>query len=272
MSYKVAIVTGASGGIGYLSVIELVKKGYQVVATVRSLEKENQLQKDLESQNIEHMVKIEQLDVTNEESIQIFKEKLDQYESIDVLVNNAGNLVAGFAEEITMDDYRKQFETNVFGLIAVTKLVIPLMRKQESGKIINLSSLSGLMAFPSLSAYAASKHAVEGFSESLRLELKPFGVDVVIIEPGPFKTSMVDDMSDLDMENDSPYLEYKQNRITTYNSMDWGNPLEVAETIASIATSDEPDLRYIVGTGMKERYDAKRNSPWKDWEKMMLPQ
>ena len=115
---------------------------------------------------------------------------MEDFGKVDVLINNAGYAGAGFVEEVSMEEYRKQFETNVFGVLAVTKAFLPLMRKQGQGCIINISSISGKVAFPGLSPYIASKHAIEGWSESLRLEMQPFGVKVVLIEPGSYKTNI----------------------------------------------------------------------------------
>ncbi|MFS1511071.1 SDR family oxidoreductase [Chengkuizengella sp. SCS-71B] len=270
MKLKTAIVTGASGGIGSATVIDLAKEGLQVIAAMRNLEKGNRLKQELEELELSHLVKFELLDVTDELSIQSFKKKLHNYDSIDVLINNAGTYVAGFAEEVGMNKYREQFETNVFGLIAVTQAVIPFMRKQKGGKIINISSIVGVMAFPSMAAYVASKYAVEGFSESLRLELKPFDIDVVLVEPGAYNTGIVNNMFDMDTGEDSPYLSFKKKQIDDFSNMNLGNPEEVAQKISSIIKLNEPSLRYPVGKGIQEQINAKRETTWLDWEKKLI--
>ncbi|WP_210767455.1 SDR family oxidoreductase [Chengkuizengella marina] len=270
MKLRTAIVTGASGGIGSATVIDLAKEEFQVIAAIRDLEKGNKLKKELEVLNLSHLVKFEQLDVTDELSIQSFKEKLHSYESIDVLINNAGRYVAGFAEEVPMSRYRDQFETNVFGLIAVTQAVIPFMRKQKGGKIINISSIAGVMAFPSMAAYVTSKYAVEGFSESLRLELKPFDIDVILVEPGPYDTGIVNNMLDMDTGEDSPYLTVKKKQIENFSNMSLGNPEEVAQKISSIIKLNDPSLRYPIGKGIQQQINAKRDTPWLNWEKKLL--
>jgi NAD(P)-dependent dehydrogenase (short-subunit alcohol dehydrogenase family) len=192
MTQKTAIVTGSSSGFGLLTAIELALKGFTVIATMRDVNKAQPLLELAKENRVENFIHVLPLDVTSTESILLFRDKLENYPSIDVLVNNAGYALGGFSEELLIEDYRLQFETNFFGLIAVTQTVLPLMRAKKQGRIINMSSISGRIGFPGLSAYVASKHALEGYSESLRLELKPFGIDVSLIEPrslslDPFK-------------------------------------------------------------------------------------
>ncbi|MFS1513720.1 SDR family oxidoreductase [Chengkuizengella sp. SCS-71B] len=269
MNNRTAIVTGTSSGFGYYTVIELVKLGFHVIATVRNQEKANQLKENLESKNIDvQQVTIELLELTDTNSIQSFTDKLHNYNTIDILVNNAGFVVGGFVEEISIEQFHKQFETNVFGLIAVTQAVIPFMRKQKQGKIINISSGMGLMGFPSMSPYAASKHAVEGFTESLRLELKPFGIHSVLIEPGAYATSMVPDYQNV--EQSSPYSQFNKNVQNSIKNFDQGNPIDVAKLVAAISQMNKPKLRYPIGKGVKSQMFMKNLLPWNMWEKIML--
>ena len=165
MKKKTAIVTGSSSGFGLLCVTELAKVGFEVIATMRDLNKADLLLQQCKRQNVSESIHIHALDVTSKESIENFKKWLEQWPSIDVLVNNAGIALGGMIEELPLEDYRLQFETNFFGVIGVTQAVLPFMRKQGSGRIINMSSISGQMGFPGLSPYVASKHALEGFSE-----------------------------------------------------------------------------------------------------------
>ncbi len=181
---KTAIVTGSSSGFGELIAIELARSGFKVIATMRNLNKKEHLLKLAAAENVIDKITVFPLDVTMQESVEKFKGFVQSLVSVDVLVNNAGYAQGGFSEELTVDEYRSQFETNFFGVIAVTQAVLPVMRRQGSGKIINMSSISGRFGFPGLSPYVSSKHALEGYSESLRLELKPFGIDVILIEPG----------------------------------------------------------------------------------------
>ena len=168
----------------------------------------------------------------------------------------------------TTAEYRKQFETNVFGVIAVTKAVLPFMRKQEQGKVITVSSISGKMAFPGLSPYVASKHAIEGWSECLRLEMKPFGIDVVLIEPGSFKTSIWSigqQVSELSLQPVSPYYEYMK-KIEDYLRLEEGNhgdPQDVATKIASISiVKKNPTLRFPIGRGVNFTLFIRSLLPW----------
>ncbi|WP_345290140.1 SDR family NAD(P)-dependent oxidoreductase, partial [Streptomyces gulbargensis] len=166
---------------------------------------------------------------------------------IDVLVNNAGYAGAGFSEEVSVEEYKAQFETNVFGVMAVTQAILPLMRRQMSGKIINVSSISGRVGFPGLSPYIASKHALEGYSESLRLELKPFGVDVVLIEPGSYQTNIWTTgkkVAEKSLEKDSPYYETmkKMEHYLERSSGNYGDPQEVAKLIVKLAKQDKVGL------------------------------
>ncbi len=175
MDKPVVLITGASSGFGLLSSIALANAGYHVVATMRDITKGTALQKYIQTGTME----VIELDVTKHEELNVTIEQLiNRLGKVDVLINNAGYAEGGFVEDVTMEQYRDQFETNFFGLIAVTKAVLPYMRERKQGKIINISSVSGRFGFPSLSPYVSSKYAVEGFSESLRLEMLPYGVFV----------------------------------------------------------------------------------------------
>lgn len=276
MKNKTAIVTGTSSGFGLSASIELAKKGFTVVAAMRSINKDSNLLQEARKHDVESQIFIYELDVTNEESILAFQTEVNAaFGRVDVLVNNAGYAGAGFVEEVSMDEYRKQFETNVFGVFAVTKAFLPIMRKQNHGCIINVSSISGKVAFPGLSPYIASKHALEGWSESLRLEMKPFGVKVVLIEPGSYKTNIWSTGKQVaagSLQSDSPYQEYMM-RIEKYiaeGENSFGDPLEVAKNIAVIATKEKPDMRYPIGRGVKVTIFLKNFLPWRLWERMVI--
>lgn len=226
-------------------------------------------------EGVHEQVSIHELDVTSSSSIESFKNLILQLPSIDVLINNAGYAGAGFAEEIPLEEYRNQFETNVFGTFAVTQAVLPFMRKQRTGTILNVSSISGRIGFPGLSPYAASKFAVEGWSESLRLEMKPFGVNVVLIEPGSFRTGIWTTgkkIAEPSLKKDSPYYPY-MTKIQNYLEQGepfYEDPLIVAKKAVSILTEIEPALRYPVGKGVHTRIRLKNVLNWKSWEKIIL--
>ncbi|MEH7460458.1 oxidoreductase, partial [Bacillus sp. JJ1127] len=211
MNKKIAIITGASSGFGLLTTLELAKKDYLVIATMRNLDKQAELLSQVAGLHLQQNIKIHQLDVTDPESIHAFQLFLKELNRIDLLINNAGFASGGFIEEIPIEEYRKQFETNVFGAISITQTILPYMRKRKSGKIINVSSISGQVGFPGLSPYVSSKYALEGWSESLRLEVKPFGIDVSLIEPGSYNTNIWEvgkELAENYSEATSPYKEY----------------------------------------------------------------
>lgn len=275
MTEKIAIITGSSSGFGLLTSLEFAKNGYLVIATMRNVEKQTELIEKATSLHIEQNIKIHPLDVTSKESIGKFTAFINNLRRVDILINNAGYASGGFAEEIPIEEYRKQFETNVFGAIAVTQTILPIMRRQKRGKIINVSSISGKMGFPGLSPYVASKYALEGWSESLRLEVKPFGIDVSLIEPGSYNTNIWEigqKLAEATSESDTPYKEYmKKIEQHIHNGNETlGNPKDVAKKIVAIAESHRPTLRYPIGKGVKLMILLKNLLPWKWWEFLVL--
>lgn len=270
---KVAIITGASSGFGLLTAVELAKSGYQTIATMRDLNRQQQLLKLAKSEGVEGCLQIMQLDVTWENQVQeVVGRVVDQYGTIDLLVNNAGYAKGGLVEEIPMSEWRKQFDTNVFGLIQMTQAVLPYMRSKRSGTIINLSSISGLIGFPMMAPYVASKHAVEGFSEALRLEVASFGIRVVLVEPGAFQTAIWE--KGLSTAGDTGAVDYS--RITgkvmsqvQQISKTGGDPLQVAKLIVQISQSSSPSLRYPIGKGIKQTIWLKKIVPWSILEKVL---
>lgn len=276
MSKKTVLITGASSGFGMLAAQRLAKTGYHVVATMRNMEKAADFMEIVRNDGLDENMTLLHLDVTSDDSISALKQFLNESGKIDILINNAGFAFGGFGEEITVDEYREQFETNFFGVIAVTQAVLPIMRSQQSGKIINMSSISGLIGFPGLSPYVSSKHALEGFSESLRLEVKPFGIDVILIEPGSFSTNIWTTgkrVSPLSMKEDSPYYEYMTGieEELEHGREKHGDPLEVIELIMKLCEKkEETKLRYAVGKGVRLSVFLKRILPWRMWESMII--
>jgi short-subunit dehydrogenase len=273
MSKKTAIVTGASSGFGMLCAIELAKAGFEVISTMRNLDKAENLLTLAEDQQVSDLIRLHPLDVTSSESISHFKDFLKDFEHVDVLLNNAGFAVGGFCEELSVDDYRAQFETNVFGLIAVTQAVLPFMRKNERGRIINISSISGRIGFPGMSPYTASKHALEGFSESLRLELKPSGIDVVLVEPGSYRTNIWSTLDNMTLNPESPYHSYMEAIMNNIGNVKvvHGNPLDVAALVTKIAIMKKtPKLRYPIGNGVKMNIFMKTILPWRTLENIIM--
>ena len=191
MANKIAVITGTSSGFGLFTAVELARQGFEVVATMRDLGRRSYLEEAAARAGVGAKIDVRKLDVTEFDRIPIFvAEVLGDYKRIDVLVNNAGFAMAGFAEDLQLEEIRLQFETNFFGAVAMTKAVLPAMRAQKSGHVIMLSSVGGQHGSPVISSYSASKHALEGWSESLRLEVGSLGIKVVLIEPGAFQTDM----------------------------------------------------------------------------------
>ena len=249
MINKSILITGCSSGIGFATAIALKERGYQVIASCR---KEEDAQR-LISLGLDTVI----LDVSNSDSIQTaFKEVLAKTEGcLDVLINNAGYGQAGALEDIRRDVLRKQFETNVFGLLELSNLAIPIMRQQGHGRIINISSILGIISLPFRGAYNASKYAVEGLSDTLRLELRPSGIDVVTIEPGPvesrFRDNCIDDsLNALDMKN-SYFNDQYQKMLSTYKETvndSWftKKPDAVIKKVIHAIESRRPKAKYPV--------------------------
>ncbi len=275
MNKKFAIITGSSSGFGLLTTLELAKKDYLVIATMRNLEKQANLLSQATQLNLLHNITVQQLDITDQNSIHNFQLFLKEINRVDLLINNAGYANGGFVEEIPVEEYRKQFETNLFGAISITQLVLPYMREQQSGKIINISSISGQVGFPGLSPYVSSKHALEGWSESLRLEVKPFGIDVALVEPGSYNTNIWEvgkQLATNQSDTTSPYKEYmdKIQKHINSGSDTFGNPIDVANKIVEIVESKRTNLRYPIGKGVKFMIFAKKILPWRLWEYLVL--
>ncbi len=245
-SNKVVLVTGSSSGIGRATVKAFADKGWKVLASMRSPEKEKEFQK-LPN------VTLVKLDVTSEQSISDAVQQIEQnFGSIDVLVNNAGYGLMGPFEETSQSKIERQFATNVFGLMGVTRAVLPLMRSQGRGRIINISSIGGKMGIPLYSSYHATKFAIEGFSESLSYELKPFGIDVVLVEPGAIATNFLGSSADINTPSkNSPYSNYFDRVLSSYvkASNSGSSPETVAQKIVKVASLKKPSLRYPVGGG-----------------------
>ncbi|WP_164669760.1 SDR family oxidoreductase [Virgibacillus doumboii] len=271
---SVVFITGASGGFGLLISLALAEAGYFVVATMRNLSKKERLLGKALEKGVKTNIECIELDVTKQDKIaSVIPEVIDRFGSIDVLINNAGYAAGGFTEELSLEDWRQQFETNFFGLVAVTKAVIPHMRKQQRGTIINLSSISGRMALPGLGPYSASKHAVEGFSESLRLELLPFGIHVVLIEPGSYLTDIWSKgMEAFHVDSESPYKEKTETlmKIVNHIAKTADDPEDVVRLIVEVVQKDNPDLRYPVGKGVKSQIRMKSLLPWRWVERTIL--
>ncbi|GAB4132057.1 MAG: oxidoreductase [Bacteroidia bacterium] len=238
---KTILITGTSTGIGRATVKHFSDKGWNVVATMRNPDKETQMQ---QWKN----VLLLPLDVTNEVSIQsAIEASLKHFGTIDVVVNNAGYGAVGVFEAASPEQIRKQFDTNVFGVMNVTRAILPYFRQKKNGTIINVTSMGGLLTFPIYSVYHSTKWAVEGFAESLQFELRPFNIRIKNIEPGPIKTDFYDRSQDLFKKEGLTAYDHYQNTVLK-NAQQFGRnapgPEVVAKTIWNAANSSSMRLRY----------------------------
>jgi NAD(P)-dependent dehydrogenase (short-subunit alcohol dehydrogenase family) len=273
MPDKVALITGSSSGFGLLTSIELAKAGFRVVATMRDLSRRDRLDQAAVAAGVAGQLDIRALDVTDFDALPAFVDAVVRdCGRLDVLVNNAGFAVAGFAEDIRLEELRRQFETNFFGAVAMTKAVLPIMRRQHSGHIIMVSSIGGLLGSVSVSSYSASKHALEGWSESLRLEVNALGIKVVLVEPGAYLTDIWTRgavMGEKATQETSPNIQRSLRMRNRIQALPKRDPIEVARLIASIAQDPNPKLRYLVGRDAKIQLAMKRILPWKSFEKVI---
>ncbi len=246
MQPQVIVITGASSGIGKAMALHLLAQGHTVYGAARRVE---QMQ-DLTNKG-GHALAMDVMDTGQVKAA--VQQVLDDQGHIDVLVNNAGYAIYGAVEDTDLDDARRQFEVNLFGLADITKQVLPHMRAQRSGKIINISSMGGKMYTPLGAWYHATKHALEGWSDCLRLEVKDFGIDVVIIEPGIINTEFADVMHQpmLERSGDGPYAHLAQPvaKATAQNYAPGnGSPASVvAKTVGKAIAAKRPKTRYAVG-------------------------
>ncbi len=252
---KTALITGSSSGFGLLTAVTLARRGWRVLATMRDLSRKERLEAAAKEAGVLNRFEFIALDVTDSRQISsLAAEVAARSEPLDAVVNNAGFAMAGFAEDVTDAELRNQFETNFFGAAAVTRAFLPQLRRQRSGHIVMLSSISGRMGFPVVSSYVASKFALEGWAETLRLEMKPLGIQVVLVEPGSFETDIWTRnalVSSATQDGATPNAArlaalLKQREKAKLKA----NPQKVADGIAAILDDPHPRLRYVFG------YDA----------------
>lgn len=267
---KTVFITGASSGFGFETVKLFQKNNWNVIATMRTPENDTEL-------SALPNVMVAKLDVSDKLSIENAVTKgIEKFGGIDVLVNNAGYGTLGVLEAASDEEIRKQFEVNVFGLINVTKAVLPAMRKKKSGLIINLSSLGGRITFPYFSLYHSAKFAVEGLTEALQYELNPLGIQLKLIEPGAYKTNFAgSSMSFFGINN---FKDYKDgfNKFTQAVMKDGNaqneNISEVADKIFEAATDNKVQLRYPVGTTALLLLEAKQKMDDNAFHQMLTKQ
>ena len=272
---KVAVITGSSSGIGLLTAIEFAQNGYSVVATMRDLNRASRLEEAAQKANVRDRLDIRHLDVTHFDSIPAAIEAVvKDHVRLDVLVNNAGFSMSGFAEDMALSELRQQFETNFFGPVAMTKAVLPIMRNQKAGHIIQVTSVLGRVGNPLLSAYCSSKFALEGWSESLRIETHSLGIRVVLVEPGSYETDIWTrnvTIAKGALDPNSPNRERSQRFVefVKSHSKQRGDPRVVAQLILRIANNPNPKLRYMIGKDAKAHHWTQRLLPWNRYERMI---
>ena len=242
---------------------------------MRNLDKSKRIKEIAKNENLP--LEVLELDVTDDKSVANAIYKIgNTHHRIDVLVNNAGYEHHGAVEELSMDEIRAQFETNFFGAVRVMKVVLPIMRKQRSGTIVNVGSIGGIIGVPLNSAYVGSKFALEGFSESMKYELEGFGIKVILIEPGAVKTNYLDNakQAQMAMNPSSPYAEFSKKMSAgvkeRFKEASSSSPYQVAEVILSAIKSEKPNTRYLIGNdaiAIKERRKNSSDSELEQWIK-----
>ena len=272
---KVAVVTGSSTGIGFETSLLLARNGFYTYATMRNLDKSKAITNIKQKEKLS--LEILQLDVTADESVKEAINKItNEQERIDVLVNNAGFALVGAFEEISIEEFKEQYETNVFGVIRVTQAVLPIMRNQRGGTIVNISSIAGKIGFPLTSAYVSSKFALEGLTESMAYEIEQFGIKVILIEPGVIKTNFDKNLKigkRIANNQNSSYTEMTQKRITGFQPrFESGTPpVDVAKVILKAITSENlSKLRYLVGNDAFKLIKIRNNISDKEFRKLVI--
>jgi NADP-dependent 3-hydroxy acid dehydrogenase YdfG len=272
MASKAVLITGCSTGIGRETAGHLASQGWTVYATARRPESIS----DLEAKGCRTLA----LDVTDEESMKSAVATVEEAEgAVGVLINNAGYSQSGAVEEVAMDQVRKQFETNVFGLLRMCQLALPGMRGQGWGKIVNISSMGGRLVFPGGGIYHGTKYSVEAISDAMRWEVRPFGVDVILVEPGLIKTEFGDTAAHSVNEatpTDGPYADFNQmvaaRTVGAYDGRGAAGPDAVAKTIARAISARRPRTRYMVTAGARVLLNVSRVLPDRGWDALMRSQ
>ena len=291
---SIAVVTGSSTGIGFETSLLLARNGFYTYATMRDAQKINKIEQIAHNGNLP--LKVLSMDVDNDDSVRnTIQRILDEKEKIDILVNNAGYGLFGALEDISLDEIKRQFDTNLFGAIRTIKEVLPSMRKQKNGIIINVTSIAGVVGIPAECGYVSSKFALEGLSESISYELQPFGIKVILVEPGVINTNFIPNIkfptsNEDDNKHQTPSNKkeeeskgnyYSNNNIKQKNSSHYSNtidaflshyypamknaplPKEVAtvilEAIKNASDSSDYLFRYVIGEDSKTLADAKKN-------------
>ncbi len=267
----IVLVTGCRSGFGLHIAVHAARAGHTVYAGLRDLATKDDLVVATRGLDV-RPVQLDVVDAAQREAVvsQIVKE----HGRIDALVNNAGVALGGFQEQIEEGELRRLFDVNVFAPFALTKLVLPHLRAQRGGVVINITSMAGRQAMPGLGGYAGSKFALEGLTEALRHEMRPFGVRVVLVEPGPYKTDIFGRNRTLAAEAEregGPYAAYMRRMEALLEKMEarMGDPEEVAALVTTLLTEPRPKLRYPLGPGVAARIWSRRVLPFEGVERIL---
>jgi NAD(P)-dependent dehydrogenase (short-subunit alcohol dehydrogenase family) len=272
---KTALITGASSGFGLLTSVTQARRGWHVLATMRDLNRRPLLEDAARAAGVLDRIEIYPLDVTKVDQIAAIASLIEKSGApLHALVNNAGFAVPGFAEDVSDAELREQFETNFFGAVAMTRALLPQMHRQGFGHIVMVTSVSGRSAFPGVGSYAASKFALEGWSEALRFELKALGIHVVLVEPGSFETDIWTRnakisarMRDPGAPNASRVSRWRE-QLERNNKR--ANPQIVADRIAGILENPKPKLRYLIGKDARTVLLLRSILPWSVFEGLIV--
>lgn len=294
-THRLAIVTGSSTGIGFETSLMLARNGYFTYATMRNIQKSKEIERIAQQENLP--IRIVEMDVDNDNSVKTTIEKIiSERNRIDILVNNAGYGLFGALEDLPMEEIKRQYETNVFGVIRVSQNVLPIMRSQRDGIIVNISSVSGLAGIPSQSVYVSTKFALEGLSESLSFEVETHGIKIILIEPGVINTGFLEDLVVPDKYNinknrqavqkavnrdNNNSLSYYNNTIEKFLSFYYSamsnapHPKivanEIIQAIEMVSNKKEvgPFLRVPVGSDAKKYSKLKRELADSEYHKLL---
>jgi NAD(P)-dependent dehydrogenase (short-subunit alcohol dehydrogenase family) len=269
---RVAIVTGSSSGIGFEITLMLARHGFITYATMRDLQKSLTLRSIADKENIP--LRCVQLDVTDDVSVkQAIETIVKESSKIDVLINNAGYGLSGALEDLLINEIKLLFDTNFFGLIRTTQAVLPIMRNQRSGIIVNISSGLGRFGFATSSAYASSKFAIEGLTESISYELEPFGIRTILVEPGIIKTNFIKAavLGQKSTDPNSPYLQFMNNiEVGMKKLIESGErPEYVARVVLDAINDSTPKLRYLAGKDVEQIMEIKNKVSDEDFHNMI---
>ena len=272
---KCALITGASSGFGLLTTVTLARRGWRVIASMRDVSRGGRLEEAARKAGVWERIELRRLDVTRGEQIEELASGLmESGARLDALINNAGFAVAGFADDVSDAELRMQLETNFFGAAAVTRALLPIFRRQGFGHVVMVSSVSGRSAFPGVGSYAASKFALEGWTETLRLEMRPLGIQVVLVEPGSFQTDIwtrgayVSERSRGEESANAERLMRWQELVRSRKS--FPDAQRVADGIARIVETRRPRLRYVFGTDARVLLTLRAILPWRLFEALLI--